>query len=160
MPSPLPGYGIGTGRSPEDWPDIRWASPEAPVTLFPLAAGKVSAGFPSPAADYEEERFNPMHQFMRNPVSTFFFTVKGDSMIGAEIFSGDTLAVDRSIQARHGHIVVAFINGERLVKRLYSKDGRIALLAENPAYPPLEITEETNLLIWGVVVGLIKSIPA
>lgn len=55
---------------------------------------------------------------------------------------------------------MAFINGERLVKRLYRKNGRIALLAENPAYPPLEITEETELLIWGVVVGLIKRIPA
>jgi DNA polymerase V len=139
--------------------DIRWAAPDAPAVLFPLAAGTVSAGFPSPAADYEEERFDPTRHLVRNPVSTFFFTVQGDSMTGAEIFPGDTLAVDKSIQARHGHIVVAFINGERLVKRLYRKNGRLALLAENPIYPPLEITEETELLIWGVVVGLIKRIP-
>lgn len=74
--------GIGP-CAPEDWPDIHWALPEAPAALFPLAAGTVSAGFPSPAADYEEDRFDPTRHLVRNPVSTFFFTVQGDSMVGA-----------------------------------------------------------------------------
>jgi DNA polymerase V len=79
-------------------------------------------------------------------------------MEGAEIFDGDYLVVDRSIKARHGHIVVAFVNGERLVKRLYCRAGRVALVAENVAYPALEIVDGIELLVWGVVVGKFKRL--
>ncbi len=77
-------------------------------------------------------------------------------MEGAEIFDGDILVVDKSIRPRHGHIVVAFVDGERLVKRLYRRAGRVALLAENPHYPTLEIREEMELIVWGVVTGKFK----
>lgn len=77
-------------------------------------------------------------------------------MQGAEIFDGDMLVVDKSIRPRHGQIVVAFVDGQRLVKRLYRRAGRVALLAENPLYPPLEINEGMELLIWGVVTGKFK----
>lgn len=145
-------------RRPEDWPDIRWAAEEAPVRAVPLSAVKLSAGFPSPAADYEEDRLDINRYLMHNPVSTFFFPVEGDSMQGAEIFAGDILVVDKSVRARHGHIVVAFVNAERLVKRLVLQGGRMALAAENPAYPTLEITEEMDCLIWGVVIGKFKRL--
>lgn len=127
-----------------------------PRQYFPLAGMKLSAGFPSPAADYEDKRLDINEFLIRNPVSTFFFPVEGDSMQGAEIFDGDYLVVDRSVKARHGHIVVAFVNGERLVKRLHCRAGRVALIAENPAYPALEMMEEMELVIWGVVVGKFK----
>ncbi len=81
-------------------------------------------------------------------------------MQGAEIFDGDILVVDRSISPVHGHIVVAFLNGERLVKRLSRRGGRTALVAENPAYPTLELQEGAELVIWGVVVGKFKRIGA
>lgn len=123
---------------------------------LPIDTVKVSAGFPSPAADYEEQRLDINEYLVPNPVSTFFFPVQGDSMQGAEIFDGDILVVDRSIKPRHGHIVVAFVNGDRLVKRLYVRNGRVALLAENTAYPVLEICEGTELVIWGVVTGKFK----
>ncbi len=127
---------------------------------LPLGAVKLSAGFPSPAADYEDKRLDINEYLVRNASSTFFFPVEGDSMQGAEIFSGDILVVDKSVRPVHGHIVVAFVNGERLVKRLRHRDGRVALVAENPAYPPLEVGEDTELLIWGVVVGKFKRVPA
>jgi DNA polymerase V len=128
----------------------------APACLIPIGMVKLSAGFPSPAADYEEKRLDINEYLIRNPVSTFFFPVQGNSMEGAEIFDGDILVVDRSIKARHGHIVVAFVDGERLVKRLHNRQGRVALLAENPAYPPLVISEEMDFVIWGVVAGKFK----
>ena len=81
-------------------------------------------------------------------------------MQGAEIFEGDILIVDRSVRARHGHIVVAFVNGERLVKRLHRRAGRVALVAENPSYPTLEIQEGMELEVWGVVVGKFKRLVA
>ena len=131
-----------------------------PRQALPLGAVKLSAGFPSPAADYEDKRLDINEYLVRNASSTFFFPVEGDSMQGAEIFSGDILVVDKSVRPVHGHIVVAFVNGERLVKRLRHRDGRVALVAENPAYPPLEVGEDTELLIWGVVVGKFKRVPA
>jgi DNA polymerase V len=131
---------------------------DAPRQALPLDTVKVSAGFPSPAADYEDKRLDINEYLVRNPVSTFFFPVQGDSMQGAEIFDGDILVVDRSVRARHGHIVVAFVNGERLVKRLHRRAGRVALVAENPSYPSLEIQEGMELEVWGVVVGKFKRL--
>jgi len=134
--------------------------PDAPRQALPLDAGKVSAGFPSPAADYEDKRLDINEYLVRNPVSTFFFPVQGESMQGAEIFDGDILVVDKSVRPRHGHIVVAFVNGERLVKRLYRRAGRIALMAENASFLPLEIQEGMELEVWGVVVGKFKRFTA
>ena len=131
---------------------------DPPRVFIPLGAAKVSAGFPSPAADYEDKRLDINEYLIRNPVSTFFFPVQGDSMQGAEIFDGDILVVDRSVKAGHGHIVIAFVDGERLVKRLYKRAGRVALVAENPAYPRLEIQEGMDLEVWGVVVGKFKRL--
>ena len=134
--------------------------PGAPRLPLPLDEVRVSAGFPSPAADYEDKRLDINEYLVRNPVSTFFFSVEGDSMQGAEIFDGDILVVDKSIRPRHGQIVIAFVDGQRLVKRLYRRAGRVALMAENSAYPPLEIRDGMELLIWGVVTGKFKRLKA
>ena len=81
-------------------------------------------------------------------------------MEGAEIFDGDILVVDKSVRPKHGHIVVAFVDGQRLVKRLYRRAGRVALVAESPNYPTLDIGEEQELVVWGVVVGKFKRFGA
>lgn len=130
--------------------------PDPPQQYFSLDTVKVSAGFPSPAADYEDKRLDINKYLVRNPVSTFFFPVEGDSMEGAEIFDGDILVVDKSVTPVHGHVVVAFVNGERLVKRLHHRAGRMALVAENRRYPALEIHEGMELHVWGVVIGKFK----
>lgn len=127
-----------------------------PTRLLPLDIAGVSAGFPSPAADHAAQPLDIHDYLVRRPTATFLFRVRGDSMQGAEIFDGDILVVDRSVPARHGHIVIAFVNGERFVKRLHRQGGRMALLAENPAYPPLEIRDGVELEIWGVVTGSFK----
>lgn len=144
----------------DDLPGVFIPFPGAPRQPLPIDEVRVSAGFPSPAADYADKRLDINEYLVRNPVSTFFFSVEGDSMQGAEIFDGDILVVDKSIRPRHGQIVVAFVDGERLVKRLYQRGGRVALLAENPSYPPLEIRDGMELLIWGVVTGKFKHFGA
>lgn len=141
-------------------PGVFVALLDAPRLALPLDGVKISAGFPSPAADYEDKRLDINEYLVRNPVSTFFFPVQGESMQGAEIFDGDILVVDRSVRPRHGHIVVAFVNGERLVKRLYRRAGRVALIAEHAGYPPLEIQDGMDLEVWGVVVGKFKRLTA
>lgn len=144
-------------KPPEGLPFGLTAAAESPPPLpFPFDGVKISAGFPSPAADYEDKSLDINDYLIRNPVSTFFFPVEGDSMEGAEIFEGDVLVVDKSVDAQHGHIVVAFVNGERLVKRLYCRNDKVALIAENPKYPPLVIKEGVELTVWGVVIGKFK----
>lgn len=146
-------------KSPARLPaDVQWAALDPAQLLLPMDAVKLSAGFPSPAGDYEESQLDINEYLVRNPVSTFFFPVKGDSMEGAEIFDGDILVVDRSVKPTHGRIVVAFVDGERLVKRLHCQHGRIALQPENPSYPTLEIADGMELVIWGVVTGKFKRL--
>jgi len=144
--------------APEDFPDHRFPFANVLKQALPLGLTPVSAGFPSPAEDYADRSLDINEYLVRNPVSTFFFQVQGDSMQGAEIFDGDILVVDRSVTPQHGHIVVAFLNGERLVKRFFRRGGRVALIAENPAYPAIDLHEGAELVIWGVVVGKFNRI--
>lgn len=126
--------------------------PIGPNPLWLEGCGwKVPAGFPSPAADHAQKRINLNEHLIRNQEATFLFRVRGDSMIGAGIYEGDTLLVDRSIEPRHNHIVLAVLNNEFTVKRLYRRGGSVKLVAENPIYPARVIKPEEELTIWGVV---------
>lgn len=126
-----------------------------PVCLTPLMGVSVPAGFPSPADDWSEDRVDLNQKYIQNPDATFFFTVSGDSMEGPDasrsIPNGAMLVVDRAIEAEHGMVVVAVIDSDFTVKRLYNRGGRIALVPENPAYPRIIIGEQQELQIWGVV---------
>ncbi|QDP72209.1 translesion error-prone DNA polymerase V autoproteolytic subunit [Legionella israelensis] len=108
---------------------------------LPLYSSTVRAGFPSPADDYIECRLDLNQHLIKHPAATFFVRTSGDSMNHAGIQSGDMLVVDRSLGAIHGKIVIAAIDGELTVKRLFKKEGQVKLLAENPNYPPIDITE-------------------
>lgn len=124
--------------------------PDTKVWL-PLCAWKVPAGFPSPAADHTQQRIDLNEHLIRNKEATFIFRVKGDSMTGIGIYDGDELLVDRSIEAKHGNIVLAVLNNEFTVKRLHRRGGVVKLIAENPIYPAIVIKDGEELLIWGVV---------
>jgi DNA polymerase V len=117
----------------------------------PLFLTPIWAGFPSPAQDFIERELDLNELVIKHPAATFFLRVEGDSMVGAGIHSGDILIADRAIKPRHGHVVVAVIDGEFTVKRLYQKNGEIRLLAENPNYLPLRVSGEMSFEVWGVV---------
>lgn len=78
--------------------------------------------------------------------------VDGDSMIGAGIFKGDLLIVDKSLEAKNNSIIVAVINNEFTLKRLIKKMGKIFLKPENQNYPLIEVTPEMNFSVWGVAI--------
>jgi DNA polymerase V len=120
----------------------------------------VAAGFPSPADDVVEKKLDLNELLIKHPAATFFVKVEGHSMQDAHIFSGDILIIDRSLQASSGSIVVAVINGEFTVKRLINKQNRLWLVAENKAYPAMEITPEMEFQIWGVVTYVIHKVCA
>lgn len=123
---------------------------------IPISQYKIEAGFPSPASDYEEERLDINDIVVSNPNSTFYIRVKGNSMIDANIFDGDILVVDKSLDVQHGNIVIAVINNEFTVKRLYKKE-TIKLIPANLEFPEIIIKEDEELNIWGVVTYIIHK---
>jgi len=129
--------------------------PEIPVYI-PIYGDTISAGFPSPAADYIESGIDLVSHLIPHPSSTYTLRVAGDSMIGAGILDGSYLLVDFSLHPEHGDIVVANIGGEFTVKRLVTHPV-VQLLAENPAYPPIKIYDADGLEIVGVVISVINT---
>jgi len=126
----------------------------------PLFLQGVRAGFPAPVADEVDQELD-LNQYLLegDGETTFMVRVEGDSMIDAGLFDDDLLVVNRRQRPQHGDIVVALLDGtEFTCKRLHSKDGRIALLPENPAYPPIEIRGEREMKIWGVVTGMVRKL--
>ena len=133
---------------------------ERPRRLIPLASSTVAAGFPSPADDYIDVGIDLNETLIRHPSSTFFLRVSGDSMVEAGIQHGDLLVVDRSLEARPGHVVVAVLDGAFTLKRLARHQGRLRLEAANSAYPPLELHHCGDVQIWGVAIHAIHSLAA
>jgi len=114
---------------------------DPPTVELPQFLHKIPAGFPSPAADYLDEGLDLNAYLMQNKAASFYFTVEGHSMVGAGIWPGDKVLVDRSIEAQNGHIVVAVVDGEFTLKRLYRRDHVLELRAENPKYLPIRFQE-------------------
>ncbi|QIL77480.1 LexA family protein [Hymenobacter sp. HDW8] len=125
---------------------------------LPFYACPVPAGFPAPADDHQEAALDLSRHLFANPAATFLARVTGDSMIGAGIYAGDLIAVDRAISPTDGHIVVAVVDGEHTLKRLRLRDGRIWLEAENDDYPALELLAGARLDVWGVVTHVIHAL--
>ncbi len=123
---------------------------------IPYFESFVHAGFPSPAEGYSNKKLDLNEYIIKHPHSTFFVKVEGDSMKGSGIYSGDIVVVDRILDAKHNHIVLAVIDGEFTLKRLsitQLKNGQqqITLFPENSNYQPINIVESMDFQIWGVV---------
>ncbi|AGX86276.1 DNA polymerase V [Candidatus Symbiobacter mobilis CR] len=103
-----------------------------------------------------EEELDLHAYLVHNPPATFVFSVRGDSMRGAGIEEGDKVVVDRSLSPRHDDIIVAVVDGEYTIKRLYWRSDKIELRPENPAYPPIALRDGAELRVWGVVVGVVR----
>jgi len=123
-----------------------------------LAGEGVSAGFPSPADDFKETRISLDKVAVKNEAATFYARVAGQSMIGAGLDDGDLLVIDRSLEPQDGKIAVCLIDGEFTVKRLKVEKKCIWLMAENKRYKPIQVTEENELMIWGIVTHVLKAL--
>ena len=125
---------------------------------LPLFSCAVAAGFPSPADDHLEGSLDLNEHLIQRPAATFFVRVSGDSMIKAGIHEDDILVVDRSIEPRHGKIVIAAVEGQLTVKRLHRKSGQTILMPENDSYEPIRIRDDNDMVIWGVVTSVIHKV--
>ncbi|WP_052906553.1 translesion error-prone DNA polymerase V autoproteolytic subunit [Escherichia coli] len=115
------------------------------IVTFPLFSDLVQCGFPSPAADYVEQRIDLNQLLIQHPSATYF--VKA---------SGDLLIVDSAITASHGDIVIAAVDGEFTVKKLQLRP-TVQLTPMNSAYSPITISSEDTLDVFGVVIHVVKA---
>ena len=123
-----------------------------------LAEEGISAGFPSPANDFKEIRISLDKELVKNEDATFYARVSGDSMIGAGLDDGDLLIIDRSLNPENGKIAVCLVDGDFTVKRIKKIKNKIYLMPENKKYKPIELEQENELIIWGVVEYVIKKV--
>ncbi len=118
----------------------------------------ISAGFPSPADDFKEIRISLDKELVGNQESTFYARVSGNSMEGAGLLDGDLIVIDRSLNPENNKIAVCYIDGEFTVKRIKITRNKLYLKPENKDYKEIEIKEDNELLIWGVVTFVIKKL--
>ena len=130
----------------------------SPAQVIPLYGHSISAGFPSPADDFVDNRLDLNQLLIQNKAATFFLRVKGDSMIGAGINDGDIIVCDRSLKPVDGSVLVAVVDGELTVKRLVYRNGVAELHAENSKYSPIRFKEGQELSYWGVVTSSVHTV--
>lgn len=135
---------------------IYGASTETNLAL-PLLSFGISAGFPSPALDFIDLTIDLNKHLIKHPTATFYGRVKGVSMKDAGIDDDDLLIIDKSIEPNDGKIAVCYIDGEFTLKRIKLDKTGCWLMPANESYKPIQITENNDLRIWGIVTHVIKS---
>jgi DNA polymerase V len=124
----------------------------------PLYLNPIAAGFPVTTEDYVEGKIDLNRHLIKHPESTFLVRVAGESMRDAGIHPSDLLVVDRAMEPISGKVVIAVVNGELTVKRLRKHRDKLWLMPENPDFQPIEIDENADLHIWGVVTNVIHAL--
>lgn len=137
--------------------DILWPALKSLPVHLPLFGHKVAAGFASPADDYVEGRLSLDEHLIRHKEATFFVRAKGNSMVGAGIFDGDLLVVDKSLTPTSGDIIIAVIDGDLTVKRFVQRGKKIILKPENPRFKEIELKDGQEFQVWGVVTSTVKK---
>jgi len=128
-----------------------------PIELPFITAG-IKAGFPSPAADFDESKISLDAVLVKNREATFYAKASGTSMIGAGIDDGDILVIDRSLEPQNNKVAVCCIDGEFTVKRIKITKEGVLLMPENKNFESIQVTDENQLIIWGIVTYVIKKL--
>ena len=125
---------------------------------LPFISGGIKAGFPSPAADFDETKISLDTVLVKNREATFYAKASGTSMIGAGIDDGDILVIDRSIEPQNNKVAVCYIDGEFTVKRIKIEKECLYLMPENKEFQPIKVSNDNELIIWGIVTYVVKSL--
>ena len=145
-------------NSPDDFAD---GAPAGRDGVAAPTIRRTSSAFGSPGLDSTVRRHDLNDVFIRHPDATFLMRAAGDEMRGAGIADGDVLLVDRALTARHGHVVIAVVEGELRCRRLERSGGQgggVRLVAAEPAVAPIVITQDAPLEVWCVVTTVIRSL--
>lgn len=117
----------------------------------------MSAGFPSPAKDYQLGNLDLNSYLIKHPAATFFMRMKGDNMAKFGIFDNDLLIVDRSLDPKNNSIIITVLNGELRVNKFIIIETNIFLESGLKA-EKIKITEDMDFSIWGVVTKVIHEL--
>lgn len=117
-----------------------------------------ATGFGAASDDHAERGVDLNEQLIRNKPATFFMRVNGEAMIGAGIFDGDMVIVDRSIKPTSGKIVIAVLNGDMLIRRFEREFNKIRLVPETKKLAPIDIDPYADFTVWGVVTYVIHEV--
>ncbi len=122
--------------------------------------GRVAAGQPILAQEQIEDTVQVDSFFLGTSKKVYGLRVQGDSMIGDGILSGDYIFVKKQLQADDGEIVVALIDDEATVKRVYFEGDRVRFQPSNPRMAPIYVRREDfrSTMILGVVVGIYRKL--
>jgi len=123
-----------------------------------LSDTPVNAGFPSPAENHLENTMDLNKTLVKNPSSTFYARVKGESMINDGVEDGDLLVIDRSIEPYENCIAVCFLEGEFTLKRVRLEGDELLLVPANEKFKPIRVKKDNDFYVWGVVRYLIKRV--
>lgn len=124
---------------------------------IPLVDGGISAGFPSPAQDFLDSAIDLNKELIKNPASTFYARVNGQSMEDMGIDSGDLVIIDKSLIPQNGKIAVCFLDGEFTMKKIKFEKDCCWLVPANKNFSPIKVTNDNDFIIWGIVIHVIKS---
>ena len=125
---------------------------------IPFLKFTAHAGFPSPAEDFLEPGLNLNEYLIQNSAATFCVKVKGDSMVGSRITTGDILIVDRSLSPQNQNVILAILNGNFIVKKLLISNNDFYLLSDNKYANQIKINSEMEFYVWGVVTYVIHKL--
>lgn len=129
-----------------------------PDQLMLPVLGRVAAGSPiGAAAELDSDQRVALDRTLFSPTPDYLLRVQGDSMREDGILDGDLVAVQRSVDARNGQIVIARIDDEITIKRLQRTKQRIRLLPRNPDFAPIEVPADADFAIEGLYCGLVRS---
>ncbi len=156
----FPLYPMNSGSCNHSHHEVTFLEGDFISSMPILCIPGIKAGFPSPAADYEQSSLDFNHDLIQHPGSTFYAIVRGDSMSGVGIDDGDIIVVDREQSPENGDVIVALLNGEFTVKAFnqsHKDEGYIELLPANPQYSKIRIEKSDEFSIWGVVIWTIRQ---
>ena len=124
-----------------------------------ITENPIHAGFPSPAENYLENKLDLNQALIKNPSSTFFARVSGESMIEDGVDDGDLLIIDKSVAPYDNCLAVCFLDGEFTLKRVkIESDSTLLLVPANKKYLPIKVDKNNDFLVWGIVKFLIKKV--
>ncbi|MHC1691052.1 MAG: LexA family protein [Bacteroidales bacterium] len=118
----------------------------------------VNAGFPSPAENHLENTMDLNKALIKNPSSTFYARVKGESMINDGVDDGDLLVIDRSVEPYENCLAVCFLDGEFTLKKVRLDGDDLLLVPANEKFKPIRVKKDNDFYVWGVVRYLIKRV--
>lgn len=125
------------------------------VRMLPLL-GTIAAGLPILAEQYTEDLIPVPAQMVRSAPNAFVLRVRGDSMSGEGINPRDLVVIRPQTNANNGDLVAVLVGEEATVKRIHFINPGFRLVASNPAYSPIEVSEgEAQVL--GRVIGLLRD---